>query len=204
MGKIKSCILVIFGLLVTIVVLGFVWNEFFANRNEENTSVNQEEENTSVNQENVVILKKLQEVLQLDLVKYEIEKVFGKRVENRFLNIPFGDKELILMCKADVTAYVDVSNLTSADVVVEDRTVKLTLPSPRIESRFLEQPTVLKKDDYESLEEWQQLENEVLQEIEEDAKRAGIIEEAKAQASYIVKNLVTLLGFEDVEITFVD
>lgn len=75
------------------------------------------------------LLKEIQRLNELVTVKYNIQKVIGLKEEK----VPFGSESLLLMVQAKVLGGIDLTGLTTQNVVVaSDKAVTIQLPAPKI------------------------------------------------------------------------
>ena len=86
----------------------------------------------SVRMNRTTVIKELRELNRLETASYTIEKVIDAGTKgNRFQQILFGDR-ILLIAHGEVIAGFDLAKLQAKDIVIDGRTLRLTLPPPEI------------------------------------------------------------------------
>lgn len=158
----------------------------------------------SVRMSRTTVIKELRELQRLETASFTIEKVIDAGTDgNRFQEILFGDR-ILLIAHGEVIAGFDLSKLKANDIVIEDRTLRLTLPAPEIlvttlnsdETRVYDRQQGLLSRGDKDLESQARLEAE--RAIREAACQGKILDEASKNA----RNQLTAL-FKTMQFTTV-
>lgn len=119
----------------------------------------------------------------------------------------YGDRKLLISCKAKVKAGIDLTQISDDDVRVNGKTIEIILPPAQITS-FVMNPNYIRTE-MESVtgfrHNFSQTEKRDFLEqgekaILEDLKETKIIADAEKNASIVLKNFYKNLGFESVSI----
>lgn len=135
------------------------------------------------------------------------EYTIGKIVK---LNDPgewytYGDRKLLISCKAKIKAGVDFKKLKEGDIEVKGTTITITLPPAEITS-FVMDPN-LARTEMENINGFresfsQQEKNNFMRQgeksIRKDIKETKILEDAEQSAKVFLKDFYKQLGFEKV------
>ncbi|MDQ2645210.1 MAG: DUF4230 domain-containing protein [Myxococcota bacterium] len=146
---------------------------------------------------------------RLESTAFHMERVIDlKDRQSRLFGLVSGEDAILLVAVADVTAGVDLAALGPADVEVSpDRTrVRIKLPRATVFSTVLDSEhtyvhtrrTDLLAKRNETLETSARKEAE--HSLTQAALSAGILDKADAQARRVIRELVTALGFSEVEV----
>ena len=146
---------------------------------------------------------------RLESTAFHMERVIDlKDQQSRLFGLVSGEDAILLVAVADVTAGVDLGRLGPADVEVSpDRTrVRIQLPRAEILQTVLDgehtyvhtRRTDLLAKRNETLETNARKEAE--QTLTQAALSAGILDKADDQARRVIRELVTALGFLEVEV----
>ena len=146
---------------------------------------------------------------RLESTAFHMERVVDlKDQQSRLFGLVSGDDAILLVAVADVTAGVDLERLGPADVEVSpDRTrVRIQLPRAEVLQTVLDgehtyvhtRRTDLLAKRNETLET--NARNEAERTLTQAALSAGILDKADAQARRVIRELVTALGFLEVEV----
>lgn len=96
------------------------------------TVISRYSDSFSVRMSKTTVIKELRELNRLETAQFTIEKVVDAGTTgNQFQEILFGDR-ILLIASGQVIAGVDLSKLKSSDITIQDRTLRLVLPSPEI------------------------------------------------------------------------
>ena len=160
----------------------------------------------SFNTSSKTVIKELRELNRLETASFTIEKVIDAGTNgNRFQEILFGDR-ILLIAHGEVIAGFDLSQLDEGDVMINDRSLTLTLPEPQVlvtrldneETRVYDRQQGLLTRGSEDLESEARLVAE--QQIREAACTGGILDEASKNARSQLTALFKTLGFSSVVI----
>ncbi len=146
---------------------------------------------------------------RLESTAFHMERVIDlKDRQSRLFGLVSGEDAILLVAVADVTAGVDLAELGPADVEVSaDRThVRIQLPRAAVFQTVLDSEhtyvhtrrTDLLARRNETLETSARKEAEHT--LTQAALSAGILDKADAQARRVIRELVTGLGFSEVEV----
>ncbi len=139
--------------------------------------------------------------------EYTIGKIIELKDDKEWYK--FGDRNILLSCKARVKAGIDLSQVRKEDITVKGSSIKIVLPYPTILS-FDMDPNQVKTEmqDINGLrsEFTQEEKNRILAEgeknIRENLKETSIIGHAKNNAEVFIENFYKELGYKDVDIEF--
>ena len=121
----------------------------------------------------------------------------------------FGDRNILISCKAKVKAGIDLSKIRREDITVTRKGIKVVLPYPTILS-FDMDPDHVKTEvqDINGLRSQftQEEKNRILAQgeksIRENLKETSIISHAKNNAEVFIENFYKELGYKHVDIEF--
>lgn len=153
------------------------------------------------------VVSAIREMARLETSSFHMERVIDlKQTQKRLLGNLEVEDRVLLVAAADVTAGVDLSRLTEADVEVdlERRRARLRLPAPMVLSARLdnERTHVANRDTDLLARRDEELESRARREAEstlrQAALEAGILAHAKTGAERTLGALLRSLGYEDV------
>ena len=149
----------------------------------------------------------LQHMSDLATVEYVVTKMI--RANDNSTWYKFGDRKILISCKATITAGIDLSKLTPEQVHIDDKSIELTLPHSKLISINI-RPEDLRTE-YEELDPFRepftseeknglaiQAENQLKNSIDS----LGILNTAETNASLLVNNYLRRLGYEEIRISF--
>ena len=86
-----------------------------------------------LNTDRAAVIKEMRSLQRMETASFTIEKIIdgGTAETNVFKQFLFGDK-ILLIAHGQVIAGFDLSQISEKDVVVENTTIRLTLPAPQI------------------------------------------------------------------------
>lgn len=121
----------------------------------------------------------------------------------------FGDRNILISCKAKVKAGIDLSKIRPEDITVTRKGIKVVLPYPTI-LLFDMDPNHVKTEveDISGLRSQftQEEKNRILAQgeksIRENLKETAIISHAKTNAAIFIENFYKELGYKHVDIEF--
>ena len=136
---------------------------------------------------------------------------FGKvlRVDDKAEWWKFGDRKILISCKAKVKAGIDLKAIPEEDIWVKGDALHVTIPKPRITS-FNMDPNSVKVEmvDVDGFRfKFSQTEiNNILQmgetSIRNTLSETGIYKEAEKNVISFIREFYQQLGYEEVNITF--
>lgn len=143
------------------------------------------------------------------IIEKEDNELFGKEIDT---NIPGTQRKILLVVPGTVTAGINLEDLTTDNIIVEEEKKKLTLYLPH--ASFLQDPSI----DFDQVEtfsisglfrgevDWEEaysLANEAEEEIKKEAIEQGILEQAETSAEKTFQQFYSQLGYT-VDVRFVE
>lgn len=119
----------------------------------------------------------------------------------------YGDRKILISCKAKVKAGIDLSEIDKSDIMIKGNSIEITLPKAKITSFSMDPSDI--KTEMESVTGLrsnfsQEEKNDFLKQGEEQIRKdiisTGILEEATDNATIFVRDFYRQLGFESVTI----
>lgn len=117
----------------------------------------------------------------------------------------YGDRKILISCKAKVKAGIDLNEIKESDIVVKGNSIEITLPKARITSFSMdpsdihtEMESVTGLRSNFSQEEKNDFLKQGEEQIREELITTGILEEATNNAEVFVTDFYKQLGFEKV------
>lgn len=166
-------------------------------------------------QETTVFVEQIQDLATLATAKGHIKvvieqednKLFGKDIS---VNFPGTKRELLLVVPATVIAGVDLSAVTSEDIIVNEEQKELEITLPR--ATFIQDPAISMDEVktfsdeglFRSEAKWAEgfdLAAEAQQQILDEASEIGLLQSAEQSAEKVLKGFFSNIGYT-VEITF--
>ena len=155
----------------------------------------------------VIIIREVQSLARLETIQYSVEKVITAEINQGVFGPLFGDR-LLFVAHGYVIAGVDLANLSSEDLWLEDDTLYARIPEAEVfvatlkndQSYIYDRETgILRKSNPD-------LETSARQAAEQEILRAalddGILTQAEQNAEVYLERLFNTLGYQRVE--FVD
>jgi hypothetical protein len=147
----------------------------------------------------------IREIGELSSTEYVYSKVL--KIDDKGEWYKFGDRKLLISCKAKVKAGIDFTLIQKEDIVVKGNNISITLPKPKITS-FNMDPNSIKTEmaDVSGMRFSfsQEEKNKILQMGEKSIREAltetGIYKEAQKNAISFVKEFYQQLGFENITV----
>lgn len=149
---------------------------------------------------------KIREIGELSSTEFVFSKVL--RIDDPAEWYKFGDRKILLSCKAKVKAGIDLRTLQEGDIVVNGNQLSIQLPQARITTFDMDPNSVrvevVDVDGFRS--DFTQTDiNSILQMGEKSIRgtlaETGIYKEAEKNAIAFVKEFYQQLGFRDVLVT---
>lgn len=159
------------------------------------------------------VIQALRRLSRLEGASLHLERVVDlKEKQSKFFGLVEAEDAILLVAAGDVTAGVDLSKMSPADVSVDEKASSVRIVLPRAEifsSRVDNDRTYVHTRRTDLLAEHQaKLESAARKEAEQGfvnaAIEAQLTETAEASVARTVHTLVTSLGFREVEVVFVD
>lgn len=162
------------------------------------------EDKSETKQAEVLAIK---DIGQLSTTEYTIGKVIELKDNKEWYK--FGDRNILISCKATVKAGVDLAQLGEANFKIDGDKISIDLPYPYIQS-FDMNPEFIhtEMEDISGFRNpfTQEEKNEILRQgensIRSSMNRTSILEEARKNADVFIRNFYRELGFEEITITF--
>jgi hypothetical protein len=151
-------------------------------------------------EETVIIIEEVRNIAELLTQKYYDEIFFDSgNIEGGFMQ---RDRRLAVIAEGYVKAGFDLSSLDENDILVEQGTVLLKLPAPKILS-VVSNPSnqeIFIARGYISQSEQNRVNAIISERLNENAILAGILERSTEQGQRVLLKLLALFGFENVRI----
>jgi hypothetical protein len=144
---------------------------------------------------------------ELATTEYTIGKIIELNDEGEWYK--FGDRSILISCKASVKAGIDFQKMSKNDIVVNGNDVHVTLPYPELLSFDMDPRKI--KTEMTNISGFrahftQEEKNKILTKgekaIREQLKETSIIQTAKMNAETFVVEFYKELGYRNVEIEF--
>ena len=152
------------------------------------------------------VVNKIQRLQRLETVNYSLDKIVeGDRQSSVLPDFLVGDK-LLLVVHGNVIAGIDLSQLTTSDVQIQGRAIRVHLPPAQIfvtaldntKTRVYSRTTGLLVPEDPNLES--QVRAQAQQQIQQAALADGILTTASKNARATVTSMLLGLGFEQVTV----
>jgi hypothetical protein len=150
------------------------------------------------------IIRQVQTLSELVTVKYVMEKIVViEAPSDSILGQMFaGDNRVLLLAHGIVKAGVDMGELKEGDIQIENGTVKVKMPKPRItdaylddrQTRVIERTTGLFRTFDKDLE--QSARRDAVDDIRRAARTGGIVKDAEDRARGQIKALLEPMGLK--------
>ncbi|MEM8829365.1 MAG: DUF4230 domain-containing protein [Cyanobacteria bacterium P01_G01_bin.19] len=154
-----------------------------------------------------LIVNRLQDLQELTTTVQRMEKIVPTSADRKLGDIPIATTRLLYIAQGEVRAGIDLSQLTSQDIKIEDRRISINLPSARIldskidvdNSRVYDYDRGFLNLGPDVAPELQTLaQRNTLQEIVRTACSENILNTANLQAKTTISQLLTDLGYSQV------
>jgi hypothetical protein len=156
------------------------------------------------------VLVAVRDLARLESASFHMERVIDlSDKQSKLWGMISTEDAILLVAVAEVTAGIDLSKLTAADVVVDParRTARINLPAPEVLHAALDnektyvhsRKTGTLADRHENLESRARKEAE--RTLVESAQQAGLLSRAGDNARRTVEALVHSLGYDKVEVS---
>lgn len=157
----------------------------------------------------VTIIREVQSLARLETIQYSVEKVITAEINQGVFGPLFGDR-LLFVAHGYVIAGVDLSQLESDQLQLEDGILFVTLPEAEVFVATLDNDNsyvydretgILRKSDQDLETTARQVAE---QEIEKAALEDGILVQAQQNAEVYLERLFNTLGYEQVVFNYLD
>ena len=150
-------------------------------------------------------LMQLQEMADMATVEFTVSKIV--KATNSPAWYKYGDRRILISCKARIIAGVDMSEMKDEDMEINGSTIRLEIPGAKLIALNMDPESISEEyvktgffrspfsneDRYDLL---QQAEAQIRDSIEE----MGIIQTAEANAVLFFESWLRLLGFESIQV----
>jgi len=161
---------------------------------------------TRIDTSQPTVVQQIQKLQRLETVRFTMEKIVSGERDVEYLPKWLVGDRLLLVVEGEAVAGVDLGKLRPADVVVNGRTVSVTLPPAEIFSTRIdnERTRVYSRETglFSSLDP--QLETDVRRQAERQLREAAmqgkILDHANENARTTLTSFLRGLGFEQVEL----
>jgi hypothetical protein len=149
----------------------------------------------------------LRELNELATVEYTVSKIVKATDDQTWYK--FGDRKILMSCRAAVRAGIDLNKLQSTDIEVSGKSISLQLPPAELLSVNIRPEDIrtefeevgIFRSDFSAAER-----NQLMARGEEQIRRQSastdILRSAETQASILLGNFLRTLGFTEVNISF--
>ena len=166
----------------------------------------QRSNSTRVDVSQPTIVRQIQQLERLETVVYRMEKVISGERENRYLPQFLAGDRLLLIVYGEVVAGVDLRRVRPEQVMVRDRTIRLTMPKAEVfltrvdneRTRVFSRETGLFSRVDPNLET--EIRRAAERELLDAAVKESILKTAEENARATIVRLLEAFGFENVEV----
>jgi hypothetical protein len=149
----------------------------------------------------------LQQMNDLASVEYVVTKMIKASDDQTWYKV--GDRKILMSCKATITAGIDLSSITKEQMVIDDKTIQVSMPHAKIISINIKpedinieyQEVGLLRQSF-SGEERNALAIQAENQLKASITELGILQTAETNASLFVNNFLNRLGYETIKINF--
>ena len=149
----------------------------------------------------------LQQMNDLASVEYVVTKMIKASDDQTWYKV--GDRKILMSCKATITAGIDFSTISKEQVVIDDKTIQVSLPHAKIISINIKpedisieyQEVGLLRQSF-SGEERNALAIQAENQLKASIAELGILQTAETNATLFVNNFLNRLGYETIKINF--
>lgn len=139
--------------------------------------------------------------------EYTVGKVIRLKDDKEWYK--FGDRSILISCKAKIKGGVDLSKIAENDIVIKGKTIQISLNQPEIVSFDMDPNhirTELEDVNGFRMQFSQAEKNEILslgeKSIREDILQTGILNDAERNARRFIHEFYKQLGYQDVQVIF--
>jgi hypothetical protein len=149
----------------------------------------------------------MKEMSDLATVEYTITKVIKASDNKTWYKI--GDRKILMSCEAFIKAGIDLSAITQQDITINDKSISIHLPQPKIISLHIQPEKIVVE--YEETSGFRtnfsaanrdELVKQAEGEITNSINSLGIIEQSKVNTTAFIRNYLVQLGFENINLNF--
>jgi hypothetical protein len=139
--------------------------------------------------------------------EYTVGKVVRLKDDKEWYK--FGDRSILISCKAKIKGGVNLSKISENDIVIKGKTIQISLNQPEIVSFDMDPNhirTELEDINGFRMQFSQAEKNEILslgeKSIREDILQTGILDDAERNARRFIIEFYKQLGYQDVQVIF--
>ena len=165
----------------------------------------------SINKDNAisstVISERLSKISELSTAKYNYSNVLSLKDSKKFkhFSIPFTEKSFLVKYSGYIKAGVDLNDL---DIVVNEKTVALTLNKAKIIDHAINNEDLFIYDEKSSMFNKLSMQDMIYEisnekgKIESDLLKTGFLDEANSNTKLLLQGILSDMGFENITIIF--
>ena len=165
----------------------------------------------SINKDNVisstVISERLSKISELSTAKYSYSNVLSLKDSKKFkdFSIPFTEKSFLVKYSGYIKAGVDLNDL---DIVVNEKTVALTLNKAKIIDHAINNEDLFIYDEKSSMFNKLSMQDMIYEisnekgKIESDLLKSGFLDEANSNTKLLLQGILSDMGFKNITIIF--
>lgn len=155
------------------------------------------------------VIFSLKEMSDLATVEYTVTKIIKANDNKTWYKI--GNRKILMSCEATIKAGIDMSKLSKDNFNIKGKSLRLTLPDPKIISLSI--PAEKIKVEYQDIslfrDRFKTAERDALalqaeKQIRNSIDALGILQQAKINTSLFVNKLLMRLGYENIVINYVN
>jgi hypothetical protein len=156
-----------------------------------------------------LIINQIRGISELTTAVFVMEAVVPTSQDNKLGNLVIGTTKLLYIAHGEVRAGIDLSRLMPDDLTIDNKTVRIHLPSPRIldskidvdRSRVYDYDRGFLGLGPDVAPQLQTLaQQETLESIRKTACEQGVLETANNRAKLAIAQLLTTAGYERIDI----
>jgi hypothetical protein len=149
----------------------------------------------------------LREMSELATVEYTVTKIVKASDDQTWYK--FGDRKILMSCKASIKAGIDLSQITEANVKIDGKQIEMVLPRAHVISlnmkpediRVEYQETGFFRDKF-ATEERDDLMKQGETQIRNSTEAMGVLQTAETNATLVMSNYLKSLGYQKINIRY--
>ena len=149
----------------------------------------------------------LREMSELATVEYTVTKIVKASDDQTWYK--FGDRKILMSCKASIKAGIDLSQITEANVKIDGKQIEMVLPRAHVISlnmkpediRVEYQETGFFRDKF-AIEERDDLMKQGETQIRNSTEAMGVLQTAETNATLVMSNYLKSLGYQKINIRY--
>lgn len=149
----------------------------------------------------------LQKMSDLATAEYVVTKIIKANDDKTWYK--FGDRKILMTCKASLVAGIDLSKLTGKDITIDGENITLLLPHATLLYININPEDI--KTAYEDVSPWRsdftsqeknQLASQAENQIKGSVASLGILITAETNSAVFINNFLKGLGYKNIKINF--